>query len=144
MKKHSGNKNIRNQAQTETDKEPEIEIPELPIFHKPTAGTIDYREGHFRDNANAKIRLEQNNDLVLRNLRAKIEGEPFDESAFTRDNRYQHYLQNKPRIENRQEILVRKYNNDIGQISHYQILLPKQFLEEFLQALHGHNENPQE
>ena len=40
-------------------------------FHKPTAGTIDYREGHFRDNA--KIALEQNNDPVLRNLRAKIE-----------------------------------------------------------------------
>ena len=32
-----------------------------------------------------------------------------------------------------------KYYNEIGQISHYQILLPKQLLEEFLQALHGHN-----
>ena len=42
---------IRNQAQTETHNEPENEITELPIFHKPTAGTIDYREGHFRDNA---------------------------------------------------------------------------------------------
>ena len=36
---------------------------------------------------------------------------------------------------------VRNYYNDIGQISHYQLLLPKQLLEEFLQALHGHNEN---
>ena len=82
--------NIRNQARTETHNEPENEITELQNFHKPTAGTIDYREGRFRDNA--KIRLEQNNDPVLRNLRAKIEGEPFDESAFTQDNRYQHYL----------------------------------------------------
>ena len=40
-----------------------------------------------------------------------------------------------------EDILVRKYYNDIGQISHYQILLPKQLLEEFLQALHGHNAN---
>ena len=126
-------------AQTETHNEPENEITELQNFHKPTAGTIDYREGHFRDNA--KIRLEQNNDPVLRNVRAKIEGEPFDESAFTQDNRYQHNLQNIPRIETRQDILARKYYNDIGQISHYQILLPKQLLEEFLQALHGHNAN---
>ena len=65
----------------------------------------------------------------------------FDESAFTQDNRYQHYLQNIPRIEIRQDILVRKYYNDSEQISHYQILLPKQLLEEFLQSLHGHNAN---
>ena len=131
--------NIRNQTQTETHNETENEITELLNFHKPNAGTIDYREGHFRDNA--KIRLEQNNDQFLRNLRAKTEGELFDESAFTQDNRYQHYLQNIPRIEIRQDILVQNYYNDIGQISHYQILLPKQLLEEFLQALHGHNAN---
>ena len=145
---HPGNKNdektlweqkdnTRSRAQTETHNEPENEITELQNFPKPTAGTIEYREGHFRDNA--KIRLEPNNDPVLCNLRAKIEGEPFDESAFTQDNRYQHYLQNIPRIEIRQDILARKYYNDIGQISHYQTLLPKQLLEEFLQALHGHN-----
>ena len=58
---------IRNQAQTETHSEPENEIAELQNFHKPTAGTIDYREGHFRDNA--KIRLEQNNDPVHRKNR---------------------------------------------------------------------------
>ena len=121
----------------------ENETTELQNFHKPTAGTIDYREGHFRDNA--KIRLEHNNDPVLRTLRGKIEGELFDESAFTQDNCYQHYLQKilhkTLRIEIRQDSLARKYYNDNGQISHYQILLPKQLLEEFLQALHGHNAN---
>ena len=59
---HPGNKNnektlweqkdnTRSQAQTETHNEPENEITELQNFHKPTAGTIEYREGHFRDNA---------------------------------------------------------------------------------------------
>ena len=91
--------NIRNQAQTETHNEPENEITELQNFHKPTAGTIDYREGHFRDNA--KIRLEQNNDPVLRNLTAKIESEPFDESAFTHktivtNTTYKTYPASKP------------------------------------------------
>ena len=102
---------MRNQAQTETHNEPENEITELQNLHKPTAGTINYREGHFRDNA--KIRLEQNNDPVLRKIRAKLEGEPFDESAFTQDNRSQHYLQNIPRIEIRQDILARKYYNEM-------------------------------
>ena len=75
---------IRNQPQIETHNEPENEITELQSVHKPTTGTIDNRKGHFRDIA--KFRLEQNIDPVLRNLRAKIEGEPFDESAFTQDN----------------------------------------------------------
>ena len=87
-----GKKAIRQSAKTETHNEPENEVFELQTFHKPTAGTINYREGHFKDNA--KIRLEQNNDEVLRNLRAKIEGEPYDETEFTQDYRYKHYLQN--------------------------------------------------
>ena len=64
----------RSMARTETHNDPENEVAELQTFHKPTAGTINYREGHFKDNA--KIRLEQNNDQVLSNLRYKLEGEP--------------------------------------------------------------------
>ena len=51
-----------------------------------------------------------------------------DELAFTQDNRYQHYLQKTPRIEIRQDILARKYYNDMRQVSDYQMLLPKQLL----------------
>ena len=130
---------IRSMARTETHNDPENEVSELQTFHKPTAGTINYREGHFKDNA--KIRLEQNNDQVLRNLRYKLEGEPYDETEFTQDYRYKHYLQNITRMEIKQDVLTRRYYNDTGMISHYQILLPKQLLEEFLHALHGHNAN---
>ena len=114
-------------------------MSELQNFHKLTPGTIDYRERHFKDNAT--LRLEQNNDPVLRNLRAKIEGEPCDETALTQDYRYKHYLQNIPRIEIRQDILTTRYYNDTDMISHYQILLPQQLLDEFLHALHGHTTN---
>ena len=44
-----------------------------------------------------------------------------------------------PRLKNRQDILARKYYNDIGQISHFQIILQKQLPDEFSEALHGHN-----
>ena len=123
----------------ETHNDPENEVSELQNFHKPTAGTIDYRKGHFKDNT--KIRLEQNNDPVLRNLRARIEGQSYDETEFTQDYRYKHYLQNLPRIEIRQDVITRRYYNDTGMISHYHVLLPKQLLDEFLPALHGHNAN---
>ena len=131
--------NVRNQAQTETHNEPENDVSELQQFHKPTSGLVSVSSGYFRDNA--RIRLEQNNDIVLRNLRAKIEGDPFNENELASDYRYHHYLQNITRIEIKQEVLTRKYYTDTGAISHYQILLPIQLLDEFLQALHCHNSN---
>ena len=67
-------------------------MSKLQSFHKPTAGTIDYREGHFKNNA--KTRIEQNNDQVLRNRRYQIEGE----TEFAQDYRYKHYQQNLMRI----------------------------------------------
>ena len=131
--------NIRNQAQTETHNEPENTVSGLQQFHKPTSGLISCSSGYFKDNA--RIRLEKNNDIVLRNLREKLEGNPFDENELASDYRYQNYLQNITRIEIKQEVLTRKYYTDTGTISHYQILLPIQLLEEFLQVLHGHNSN---
>ena len=38
---------LRKTAKEETHNEPENEVSELQNFHKPTAGTVDYREGHF-------------------------------------------------------------------------------------------------
>ena len=76
--------NVRNQAQTETPNNTENNVTELQHFHKSTSGLNSCSEGHFQDNA--RIRLEQNNDIVLRNLKAKIEGNPFLAS----DYRYQH------------------------------------------------------
>ena len=131
--------NVLEQAQNETHNEPENDVNELQQFHKPTSGLISCSSGHFKDNA--RIRLEQNNDVGLRNLRAKLEGNPFDKNELASDHRYQHYLQNITRIEIKQEVLTRRYYTDTGILSHYQILLPKQLLDEFLHALHGHNSN---
>ena len=108
---------MRNQAQTETHNDPENNLTELEQFHKPTSDLNTCSEGHFRDSA--RIRLEQNNDIVLRNLRAKIEGNLFNENDLASDYRYQHYLQNITRIEIKQEVLTRKYYTDTETTSHY-------------------------
>ena len=131
--------NVRKQAQTETHNDPENAVSELHQFHKPTSGLISVSSGYFRDNA--RNRLEQNNDIVHRNLRAKIEGEPIDENHLASDYRYHHYLQNITRIEIQQVVLTRKYYTYTGTVSHFQTLLPIQLLDEFLLALHGHNSN---
>ena len=129
--------NVGNQAQTETHKDPEKNVTELQQFHKATSGLNTCSEGPFRENA--RIRLEQNNDIVLWNLRAEIEGNPFDEIDWASDYKYYLYLQNHARIEIKQDVLTHKYYTDTGTTSLYQILLPTHLLEELLQALHGHN-----
>ena len=98
---------VRNQAQTETHNDPENEVAEIQQFHKHTWGLNSVSSGYFKDNA--RNRLEQNNDRVRRNLRAKIEGNPFNEKELASHYRYQHYLQNITRIEIKQEVLTRKH-----------------------------------
>ena len=130
---------VRNQAQTETHNDPENEVAEIQQFHKHTWGLNSVSSGYFKDNA--RNRLEQNNDILRRNLRAKIEGNPFNEKELASHYRYQHYLQNITRIEIKQEVLTRKHYTGSITTSHYQILLPIQLLDETLKALHGHISN---
>ena len=40
--------------------------------------------------ANARIRVDQDADLVLKNLRLKILGQPHDDVLLTMDRRYKH------------------------------------------------------
>ena len=48
-----------------------------------------------------------------------------------------HYSRNKKRIIIKDGILNRQYYNDIGEVSHLQVLLPGQLLKVLLQSLHG-------
>ena len=48
-----------------------------------------------------------------------------------------HYSRNKKRIIIKDDILCRQYYNDLGEVSHLQVLLPGQLLKVLLQSLHG-------
>ena len=130
---------MREKAKTDSHNDPENNVTQLQKFHQPTAGTTIEKFRQFKDRA--KIRIEQNNDVVLRNLRKRIEKQDdFEETEYKSDYRHKHYDQNSKRIEVQQEVLVRKYCDDTGKISHYQVLLPYQLRDEFLFALHGQKE----
>ena len=130
QKQHSGDK-----AKFAHEKLALGEIDQMQKYHHPTASRYQHKFGHFKDNA--KIRIEKNNDPVLRNLRKIVEKQISDENEFISDTRYKYYQQNLPRTEVRNDVLVRKYYDDTGMISHYQLLLPHQLPNEFLHSLHG-------
>ena len=88
--------------------------------------------------ANARKRVEQDADLVLKNLKLKILGQPHDDVLLTTtDRRFKHYKANEDRIILKEGLLFREYYGETGSVKNYQILIPKQLVNEVLQSLHG-------
>ena len=85
----------------------------------------------------SRILIEQDSDPTLLNFRKEMLGLPIDEQILLNDARYMLYSRNKRRIIIKDDILYRQYYNDIGQVSHLQVLLPGQLLKVLLQSLHG-------
>ena len=65
---------------------------------------------------NARIRVEQDVDLVSKNLKLKILDQPYDEVLLITDSRFKHYKANEDRIILKDGLLFRKYYGDTGNI----------------------------
>ena len=85
--------------------------------------------------ANARIRVEQDVDLVLKNMKLKIPGQPHDELFLMTESRYKNYKANEDRIILKDGLLFRKYFGETGRVKNYQILIPKQLIIEVLRSL---------
>ena len=55
----------------------------------------------------------------------------------TTDRRFTHYKANEDRIILKDGLLLRKYYGDTGSVKYYQILIPKQLINEVFRSLHG-------
>ena len=115
------------------------ELPALKTsvkeFTKIDGNTTSYSITSIK--ATARIRVEQDVDLVLKNLKLKILGQPFYDVLIMTDSRYKHYKTNEDRIILKDGLLYRKYFGETGSVKNYQILIPKQLVKEFLRSLHG-------
>ena len=109
--------------------------PSIKEFTKIDGNTTSYSLHGIK--ANARIRVEQDADLVLKNLKIKILGQPYDDVLLTTDSRFKHYKANEDRIILKDELLFRKYYGQTGSVKYYQILIPKQLVNEVLRSLHG-------
>ena len=104
-------------------------------FTKIDGNTTSYSLNGIK--ANARIRVEQDVDLVLKNIKLKILGQPYDEVLIMTESRYKHYKANEDRIILKDGLLFRKYFGETGSVKNYQILMPKQLVKEVLRSLHG-------
>ena len=109
--------------------------PSIKEFTKINGNTTSYCINGIK--ASARIRVEQDADLVLKNLKLKILGQPHDDVLLLTDRRYKHYKANEDRIILKDGLLFQKYNGETGSVKYYQILIPKQLVNEVLRNLHG-------
>ena len=109
--------------------------PSIKEFTKIDGNTTSYSINGIK--ASARIRVEQDADLVLKNLKLKILGQPHDDVLLATDGRYKHYKANEDRIILKDGLLFRKYYGETGSVKYYQILIPKQLVNEVLRNLHG-------
>ena len=87
--------------------------------------------------ADARLRVEQDVDLVLKNRKLKSLGQPHDEVLMMTDSQNKNYKANEDRINLKDGLLFRKYFGKTGSVKHYQFLIPKQLVNEVLASLHG-------
>ena len=87
--------------------------------------------------ANARIRVEQDVYLVLKNMKLKVLGQSFDEVLIMTDSRYKNYKANEDSIILKDGLLFRKNFGETGSVKYYHFLIPKQLVEEVLHSLHG-------
>ena len=104
-------------------------------FTKIDGNTTSYSINGIK--ANARMRVEQDVDLVLKIMKLKIIGQPYDELLIVTDSRYKNYKANEDRIILKDGLLYRKYFGETGSVKYYQILIPKQLVKEVLRSLHG-------
>ena len=113
-----------------------MEIQQWQQYQHLTAGTYWHISGHFKDNS--RIRIEQNSDPVIPNLRHIVKKVTFDKNGCKTDSICKHYQQDWPKTEVRKDILVQKYFDDTGMISsHYHFFLTHQVLNELLHYIYG-------
>ena len=73
---------------------------------------------------NARIRVKQDVDLVLKKTKLKILGQPHDEVLMMRDSRYKNSKANKDRIILEDGLLFRNYFEETGSVKYNQNLIP--------------------
>ena len=122
-------------AEWVVNEEPSSLKPSIKEFTKIDGNTAAY--SLYGIKADARIRVEQDADLVLKNLKLKILGQPHDDVLLTTDSRLKHYKSNEDRIILKDGFLFRKYYGETGSVKYYQILILKQLVNEVLQSLHG-------
>ena len=103
-------------------------------FTKIDGDTTSHSINGFK--ANARIRVEQDVDHVLKNMKSEFLAQPPGELLMMTDSRYRNYKANEDRIIIKDGLLFKKNFGETSNVKYYQILIHKQLANEVLRSLH--------
>ena len=109
--------------------------PSIKEFTMIDVSTTSYSINGIK--TNARIRVEQDADFVLKNLKLKILGQLLDDVLMTTDRQFKHYKANEDPIILQDGFLFRYYYGETGTFKNYRNLIPKQPVSEVLRSRHG-------
>ena len=84
-----------------------------------------------------RILFKQDTDPTLLRFKREMLGLPFHEQFLLIVAPYMHYCRNKKRIIIKDDVLCQQFYNDLGEINHIQVFLPRQLIKMLLQLLRG-------
>ena len=87
--------------------------------------------------ANSRIRVEQDVDLVLNNLKLKLLRKQHDKVLLTSNSRFEHCKSNEDCIMLKYGLQIRSYCGETGRVKYYHFFIPKQLVDEVLWSQHG-------
>ena len=96
----------QNANQWVANEEPASLTTSVKEFTKIDGNTTLYSMNGIK--ANARIRVQQNVDIVLKNMELKVLGQPHDEVSIKTNSRYKHYQANEDRIILKDGLVFRK------------------------------------
>ena len=85
----------------------------------------------------ARIRVEQDSDLVFKAIKRKFIFEEYDRHLLQIDPKTKRLLVHENRLIVKDGILMRKNYGECGQVPHHQILIPEHLITGLLRAIHG-------
>ena len=103
-------------AEWVVNQEPSSMKPSIKEFTKIDRNSTSYSINGIK--ANARIRVEQDADLVLKIIKLKKLGQPHDKVLLTTDRRFEQYKANEDRIILKEGILFRKDYKETGSVKY--------------------------
>ena len=85
----------------------------------------------------SRLPIEQYSDPTLLIFKRELLGLSYDGQILLNDARCMHFSGSKKRIIIKDDILCRQNCNDLGEVSHIHVVLPRQSLKVLLQSLYG-------
>ena len=110
------------------NKKPSTLRTSVKEFTNINGNTMSYSLNEIK--VNALTRVEQDFDIVLKNIKLKILGQHYEEVLLRTDRKYKQWITNEDRVILKNGLLFRKYYGETGSVKYYQNLIPKQLVDE--------------